>query len=560
MRPSPAVALAALLALGALAWNLGGYALLEPDEGRNAEVMRELGSHGPWWQPTINGLPYVDKPIVHFAVGAVSLRAFGRTETAARLPSLLFTLATVALVGWFAGRTIGPEGGWLAAIATAATPFSVAYARTVIFDATLTFFVTLALLSFYVATEPDEPAERTAGWSLVAWAAIGLGVLTKGPVALAVPLLVAVPYGIWRRRLIRVLDPAGMLVLLFIVLPWVVAMSTVVPDFARYVVLVETAQRLGTDVLGRTEPWWYFLPMLPAAVLPWSAVLLVAIPGAARAVRERARPSRHVVLAALWIVLPAMLFSLSRSKRPQYLLPLVPPTALLVASWWQARPDRLRGARGAGTALLAIGAAFLLVGSLLPQWFATRPAVAAVIPSTAMAMGGVTLVAGAVAWALHARGRWALPALVLPVAAIPFVGMPLMRAIGDDRSSREVAEALAPLITAETEIVGVRVYPLSLPFYLDRTITLATDSGRELTSNYVARHAERLRGSPGTTLRPGDWWLDAWATCERPRIFLVSADDADAGRRLAGGLPLLAASRKFLAYGPCGSGMLAGAP
>jgi hypothetical protein len=149
---------------------------------------------------------------------------------------------------------------------------------------------------------------------------------------------------------------------------------------------------------------------------------------------------------------------------------------------------------------------------------------------------------------------------VLPVAAIPVVAMPLMDAIGRDRSSRDVAEALRPVLTAETEIVAVGTYPLSLPFYLGRTFTLVTADGRELTSNYVVRRHERLRRAPGTTLRPPGWWRDALATCDRPRIFLVPADSVGLQRQLASAMAVRAVTRKYVVYGPCGIGTLARRP
>ena len=550
---------AGVLALAGLTWNLGGYALLEPDEGRNAEVMREMAGGGSWWLPRLNGLPYVDKPFVHFAAGAAAVRAFGANETAARLPSLLFTLGTLLVVGGFARRTIGADAGWHAAVVTAATPFTLAYARTVIFDATLTFFVTAALAAFYLAVDAAERGGPAGRWSLGGWAAVALGVLTKGPVALAFPLLVALPYAAWRRRLGVVLDPRGLLVLLAFLLPWLFAMATVVPDFLHYVLFVETAQRMGTDVLGRTEPWWYFLPILIGAALPWSLLLPAALPTALRAARAR-RLDPRAVFAGLWMVLPLLLFSLSRSKRPQYVLPLLPPMALLVALWWRTRPDRLGGVRVAGAAVALLGLGLAALAPVVPRWFDTRTAVGDAIPPTARLLGTVAAVGGAAAVVAATRGVWALPALVLPVAAIPFVSATLMDAIGEDRSSRAVALAVRPFLTEGTEVVAIGTYPLSLPFYLGRTLILVTEDGRELTSNYVVRRHERLRRLPGSPLRPPEWWEAALAACDRPRVFVVPTDAAEVRERLAGSLALLGVTRKFAMYGPCGGGLLARGP
>jgi 4-amino-4-deoxy-L-arabinose transferase-like glycosyltransferase len=266
-------------------------------------------------------------------------------------------------------------------------------------------------------------------------------------------------------------------------------------------------------------------------------------------VRAR-RLDPRVIYGVLWILLPLLLFSLSRSKRPQYLLPLIPPVGLLVAFWWSQYRDRLVGARLAGAGLMVLGGTLLVLAPVIPGWFDTRSAVGGAIGPTAVRLGIVTLASGMAAVFLARRGTWALPALVLPVAAIPFVSMTLMDRIGEDRSSRAAAAAVRPFLTAESEIIAVATYPLSLPFYLGRTLTLATADGHELTSNYIVRRHERLRALAGSTLRPP-------ATCDRPRLFVVPVDRRDVRDRLESSLALLAMTRKFAIYGPCGGGMLA---
>jgi 4-amino-4-deoxy-L-arabinose transferase-like glycosyltransferase len=205
-----------------LVYNFAGYPLLDPDEGRNAEVAREMAVSGNYVLPHLNGLPYLDKPLLYFVAGASAIKLFGPTVFAARLPSLLFTFATIAVVAWFAGKLFGTSASWTAAIATAATPFSLAYSRTVIMDSAVTLFMVIAIVSFYLATEPAkrQPGKSAEGgedlkaagpvwWTSLAWAAMALGVLTKGPVALAVPLMIATPFAIWRRKWRAVVDPVA---------------------------------------------------------------------------------------------------------------------------------------------------------------------------------------------------------------------------------------------------------------------------------------------------------------------------------------------------------------
>jgi 4-amino-4-deoxy-L-arabinose transferase-like glycosyltransferase len=556
--------LAALLAAGALLYQLDGYALLEPDEGRNAEVAREMAATNDYILPRLNGLPYVDKPVLYFAAGALAMEILGPTELAARLPSVAFTLLTLLVVAWFAHRLYGPRGAWAAGIAYVASPFTLAYARTAIMDSAVTLWMVAAMVSFYCAMAGNgkrETGNPSAGitpttWSVAGWVAIGLGVLTKGPIALAVPLLVMVPYGLWRRRLGAILDPLGLLVFLVVVLPWVFAVSRRVPDFLHYVLVVETAQRLTTGALGRTESWWYFLPIVVGAALPWS---ILALAGLKRPARERPLDPRAVFLLS-WIAIPLLFFTLSQSKRPQYVLPLVPAWALAVAHGWNRDEGLTWGIRVAGGTLAALGLQLVLGAGLLARLFPAGAETAALIPPTARAVGALALAGGLAALFLPRRRDWALLALALPVLGLPVAGMPLLQAVGHDRSSADLAAAMRPLMGDRTEIVAVGVYPLSLPFYLRRRLTLATADGRELTSNYVPRRLDLLRLVPGSTLRPPGWWEEALTFCDRPRLFVTRTDARAVRERLGASLPLVAASRKAAVYGPCGGDALAGGP
>src|SRR5947208_1529820 len=281
---------------------MGAFPLLDPDEGRNAEVGREMALTNDYVMPRLDALPYLDKPIVYFAAEAAAMKVIGPTETAARLPAYLFTLATAAFVWWFARRLWTANEAAIAAIVTLATPLTVAFSRTVIFDSALAFFVTVVMGAMYLAVEEG------ASWNVLAWAAIGFGVITKGPVAIALPLLVAVPYAIWRKRFGALWSLGGLAAFVLVIAPWVWAISRAVPDFLHYVVVTETAARLAPKALKRTGPPWYFIPFLIGGALPWSVVVLAS---------KWERRDRTNVFLFLWILVPLVFFSLSQSKRPQ---------------------------------------------------------------------------------------------------------------------------------------------------------------------------------------------------------------------------------------------------
>ncbi|MDQ3282935.1 MAG: glycosyltransferase family 39 protein, partial [Acidobacteriota bacterium] len=401
----------------AIAVHLGGYPLFDADEGRNAEVGREMAATNDYVMPRLDGLPYLDKPIVYFAAEAAVMEVLGATEVAARLPAYLFTLATAALLFWFARRVWGGETPYVVAIVFLSMPLVIAFARTVIFDSALTFFTTAALIAFWLAIE-----ERNSRWSLLAWLAMGFAMITKGPVTFILVLVVALPYA-WRRKAVRVLFPIlGIVLFVAVCAPWVYGVTQVVPEFLRYVLVTETAARMATSELKRTGPPWYFIPYLIGGALPW-ALLALTNPKKFR----RTDPALTYWLLA--IVIPFVFFSISQSKRPQYILPLMPSLALVIARLW----PELR-TRATAIVLTSIGA-ILLAGSFFLHHTKMKPELAAVADETAIAFGLAFAIGGVIALVAKRR-ELVLIALSLPVIVLPLAANPLLSAIGERRSAK----------------------------------------------------------------------------------------------------------------------------
>ena len=542
----PTLLLAAALAL---AFNLDGYPLLDPDEGRNAEVAREIAATNDYVLPHLDGLPYLDKPIVYFAAAAAVMEVLGPTETAARLPAYLFTLATLIVVVRFARRRWGADAGWLAGLALATMPLVLAYARTTIMDSTLSFCTTLAILAFW----DDRP--------VLAWAAIGLGAITKGPVAILIPLATFIPYGLLTRRRLRGLFPiAGLGIFALIALPWFLAVALRIPEFPHYVFVRETFERVTTRSFHRTAPFWYYLPIVPVAAFPWIVPALGRVKTwrwawLARHVNPQAQES---ILLACWVAGPLLFFTLNQSKLPQYVLPLMPAFALAAARLLTRQASELGGgigvARRTYTVLGALlGLALVSLTIWLPAPISLTPAQRAAIPPTALALGIALLISAALVW-YAGRAERPRPALLmmgyaLTVMATPIVSGKLLAAVGEDRSSATLARVIQN--SGAADVVGVSAFPTSLPFYLRRTIPVATATGRELTSNFIADYYDRFRADSTSPLKPVDYWRDRVAHCVVPTVFVTRANDARRRSALDSLLPLLAVEGLSAAYGPC---------
>jgi len=551
----PVLLLAAVLALG---FDLGGYPLFDPDEGRNAEVAREMAATNDYVLPHFDGLPYLDKPIVYFASAAAVMEVLGPTETAARLPAYLFTLATLVVVVWFARRRWGTDAGWLAGLALATMPLVLAYARTTIMDSALAFCTTLAILAFW-----DERP-------VLAWAAIGLGAITKGPVAILVPLATLIPYSLLTGRRLRRLFPlAGLAVFAVVALPWFLAVSHRVPEFPHYVFVRETFERVTTKRFHRTAPFWYYLPIVPVAAFPWIVPALGGLKSwrwawLARRVNPRAQES---VFLACWVLGPLLFFTLNQSKLPQYVLPLMPAFALAAARLLTRQASELGGGGGIGVgrrtyaSIAALfGIALVSLTIWLPAPISLTPGERAAIPQTALALGIALLISAALVW-YAGRVERPRPALVvmgyaLTVMAMPIVSGRLLAAVGEDRSSANIARVIQnvrPMAEGMegVEVVGVSAFPTSLPFYLRHQVLLATATARELTSNFVMDYQEQFRRDSTSPLRSADYWRSRARDCRTPAVFVARANDARVRAQLDSVLPLLAVEGKYAAYGLC---------
>lgn len=550
-------ALFALAILSAIGFQLGSRALYEPDEGRNAEVMREMSVSGDYFVPRLNGLLFLDKPFLYFAAGGLAVRLLGTIEFAVRLPGALATLALALAVGALARRWWGARAGLFAGLAAAATPLPLLYSQIVIFDAMLTLWIALAVMALYLAIEREEEAVGTARasfrhWGWVAWAAMGLGVLTKGPVALLVPLAAALPWALWRRRAGRLVERGAPLALLAVVLPWLWLVSRADAGFLRYALVTETWSRLTSNELKRDAPVWYYLPVALLGALPWSLVPIAGWRRVADAWRSRRLEFRFLLL---WFALPYVLFSLMHSKRVHYILPLVPALVLLSIGLWLRTPAgaRLPGVRAAGGVWAALGLALLALGlGAAPRILArVDGAPADTVARVAVELGLAWTVAGSAALASSRSLPRAFCALNVPALALLLLSTPLAAAVGERRSARDLAADIRRDYAPGIEVVAVETFPASLPFYLERPLVMESVDGAHLRSNYILRRYAEMVNDAGP-LRSPAWLAEAILDCTAQRAFVVRRRNDGVSKLLAAaGRPMREGGREFVVFGPC---------
>jgi len=503
---------------------LGRLPLFEPDEGRNAEVAREMLASGDWVTPHFNGFAYLDKPAVYFWMVAASFKTFGVSEGAARLPSALMGAATMLLVWFVARRMFGDSVALRAGLVFASCPLTLVFAREVIFDMTLTFFVTLAMVAFWLA----EDANFQKPWlDLMMFAAIGAALITKGPVGILLPMGSLLIFRVVRGRRQgpkRLRWKWGLLVLLAVALPWFIAVSVRNPDFPRYAFWNESLKRFATGNAHRGGGFFYYLPVYLGGLFPWSLFLLLAGGNRLRRWRElRGAEARPLLFLLAWTVWVFAFFTFSHSKLPGYFLPAVVPLSILSGLVWrdvgkdaQARPpDWLT----AGFALL-LGIGILVAGASTSGVFASaqmrlamklHPALLGLVKPSLLYSG---LILGALAivgrnLASRLRGRalaavtFALAAAIVPMLVLRWL-LPL-KLYAETNSSRRQAATILSSPQKQAPLFGYYCFRTSLPFYLRRPVGLVSAEWGEMTSNYqVARQAEARRAGAG---QPGEGLL-----------------------------------------------------
>jgi dolichyl-phosphate-mannose-protein mannosyltransferase len=511
---------------------LGSIPLMQPDEGRNAEVGREMAVSGSWLVPTLEGHPYLDKPAAYFAAVALSIRMFGAHEWAARLPSVACGLAILTLLYLFARRQYDSATAAFCVIVVATSPMALAFSRIVIMDNALALCTTAAILAAFVAEDGETPDRR---WHAVGAAAAGLGTLVKGPVGALVPAAVLVVF-FWAdgrpRALRRVFAPVNVLIVLGVVLPWFGALVRVHPEFARYGLVEETLNRFFTPAFNRGQPFWYYGPAFLAAIFPWTVIF---VPMAFTAWSARARLTRADRLFIAWTIVVVVFFSMSRTKQLGYILPGVIAAAVCVGRGvgyaWRNREGRAarlltRGALFLAAVALALAAAVDVAvsrGASDAGRLAAIEAEARVRWSAWPALMILLLVMAALGILAYARRHagLAVAAFALFPLLLVTVGLPAVEDYANTRSAKALAGSLSS-IPDGTEIACLDDYPAGLSFYLGRTLTIISEDASPLRSNFIDYWLRLVPVRPPTLVaRSG---RDAWLDSRQAPAFIVAPD------------------------------------
>ncbi|KMW48370.1 glycosyltransferase family 39 protein [Ralstonia insidiosa] len=326
-----------LLAAAFLAVWLGtlGYRHLIPtDEGRYAEIAREMFTTGDWVTIRYNALKYFEKPPLQMWGTALAYTLFGIGDWQARLFTALSGIAGLVFTMLAAARWWGRRTAVITGLVLVSAPMWNVGAHFNSLDMGVAGCMTMALAALLLAQHPDATRSQQRNWMWVCWASMALAVLSKGLIGVVLPGFVLVVYTLVARDWVlwkRLHLVTGLIVFFAVGAPWFVLISARNPEFAWFFFVHEHFQRFTSTVHNRNAPLWYFVPLLLAGFLPW----LAQLPGAVRLSFARSETAangfRPTLMLGLWAILIFAFFSISDSKLPGYIFPIIPALAVLAA-------------------------------------------------------------------------------------------------------------------------------------------------------------------------------------------------------------------------------------
>jgi 4-amino-4-deoxy-L-arabinose transferase-like glycosyltransferase len=497
---------------------LGQHPLEVPDGARYAEIPREMVVSGDYLTPHLNGLKYFEKPPLFYWIQAGSIKLIGVNELAANLPNALLALLCCLIVYATTRKLFDRTSAFCATLILATSTLFFVMSQIPTLDMALTAWLTAALGCFIggVKTEESDPARRKFYMWLM-WAFLGLAVMTKGLAGLILPALIIFIWMLWFRDWKNIKAYclfSGPLILLAIALPWHLLVQLKNPEFFNFYFIEQHFLRYLTPYAGRAQAWWFFPAVLIGGFYPWILFLGQSIKHAFSQVNPN---HKSLMFLLLWAGIIYTFYSFSDSKLIPYLLPAFPALAIITghyfASLWQYK---YQFGTTLGFNLLLFANIILGAAGIVVTHFNNNLLLATSMVSTAQwfICGTLLLGCGLIALMIYRKHGVRMGFLVLTcLFSLFLININTMIPTLQNKSIKPLALILKAKLQPQDEVVSYKNYYQDLPFYLERTITVAEYKGELAFGSKYQEHAER-------------WMIDAktfWERWQNPkRMFMLT--------------------------------------
>ncbi len=511
---------------------LGGYPLGNPDEGRYAEIPREMVASGDWVTPRLNGVNYFEKPPLVYWAGAVALEVLGPSEWSMRATPALCALFGV-LCAYVAGRRLyGYKAGRAGALVLGSSLLYFALAHILILDMAVSVFMSATLFCFILGVR-EAPGGRRRAWFYGLYACAALATLSKGLIGFLLPGAVMftwlLVFNQWR-RLRPLYLPTGVVLFLLVAAPWHLLAAQRNPDWAYFYFVREHWLRFTTTMHSRVQPWWFFVPIVLIGLFPWVGYLGSACRSALAGGWGRRKENADAWFLVTWAVVIFLFFSKSQSKLIPYILPVLPPLAVMIGAWFARLLEeenavaRLRPGMRVFSLVCGVLAVGLVVTVLHPTILPGRAQALALRPY-AYVLAGVLLVGGVAAlWMTRRRGvrsaLWTQAATTLAMYLLLVAASPILHKPSTIQLARQVAAQARP----EDLIYHYRDFFHDFTYYSGRIVGLVD------TTNELEPEIDPVAAKSGRFIDDAEFrrqWREPrriWVVAQKKEVTALFAD------------------------------------
>jgi 4-amino-4-deoxy-L-arabinose transferase-like glycosyltransferase len=458
---------------------LGALGLVGPDEPRYAAIARAMAETGDWVTPRLWGTPWFEKPVLYYWAAGISMRLFGVSEFAARLPSAMAALLAVVCVAWTALRSFGVRAAWFSLLMLPTSVAMIGFSRAASPDMLFAGLLTAAMA---VAVEILQKPRPGAGLRIAFGFFLGAAMLAKGPAAVILAGGATLMWAALSRQWLapfRFLHPLIIAVFCATALPWYILCALRNPDFLRVFIWQHNFERYLTPVFEHRQPFWFFGAVFILGILPWLPLLVTFLFDVARHPQLENRIFSPGLFIGCWSLFAVLFFSISQSKLPGYILPAFPPAMILIAARF-ARQFK-QNAKGMRMATAC-------AGMFLPLLLGIAHAKFRLVPGAGMSFDpdpnrGIqfafvaALIGGIVAVLLSFLRKWNAAISVVACTTIVLLAMAnrfVMPQLDDFISARPAATGLIKQYSPKPNEVGVyqlpRAYGYGLNYYFGREL------------------------------------------------------------------------------------------
>ena len=440
-----------------------------PDEGRYVSIAYQMYLSGDYITPLLNGVLFMDKPVLYYWLEALSMHAFGVNHWAMRFPMAALGMTSILAVfvtgNYFFNRTTA----WLATLILATSPLWYVFSQYANMDLEVASWINLTLICILFGLHiPRGPGRRLLFYLAYTFAAAAT--LTKGLMGIVFPVLILAVYALITRELKLIKSiyfPSGITIYLVVTLPWFLLMQKAHPDFLHYFFYVQHWDRFTDNNFNNLQPCWFFIEIILIGLLPWSLMAVTGLRHAFWKQPGRSRVQQRAMLfLGLWVVLLFLFFSYPSSKPIGYILPVIAPLSLLfsacLSEWIHGNDNELWPKYSMGLLSLIISILLLVAGFLDLKIIRAHELTRFWVSG----MGFIGIIFSL--WAIFTTSRLKTVILLGTLPMVLCIGLPVIAGMADTRSVQPLLNSLRHYLDQKPVVIGYDKYFYDLPLKLQQ--------------------------------------------------------------------------------------------